>query len=321
MKVIRRHILANNSYATKTCAVAILAAPVCKQTDTSSSSHTGPRQFTQMHSDLIMDLDQKSESKRMPTSDSVLFFSGPPFKREFIHPSMEGARKSTETIEGEANTKFPKLFQLRDPETVDEFAERSLTPSLVSFDIPYPVQHALLVTTQNILEKCCYEFARKWFPFELEAAGWNCAEAVELTKWTRVILKHSEWLPCEAFAEGLLSQDVLASVQLLRHTAVHRLRTTARGVRKLIRDAVTFAETLGDSVWIPQLRDLLRQVETDIKDKENKEYALDSGTTAILQHELDGIVPRWNGCNLDDELAALFEVLPTRDLSAQSSIV
>ena len=132
---------------------------------------------------------------------------------------------------------------------VDTYLERSLTPSLIPFDIPYPVQHTLLVTTQNILEKCCYEFARKWFPYELEAAGWNCAEAVELTKWTRVILKHSEWLPCEAFAvEGPLSQDILAPVQLLRHTAVHRLRTSLEGVRKLIRDAVTFAEALRDSM-------------------------------------------------------------------------
>ncbi len=130
-----------------------------------------------------MDLDHKSESKRMPTSDSVLFFSGPPFKREFLHPRREGAGKSTEEVEQKAKMNFPKLFQLRDPEMTDTYSERSLTPSLLlPSDIPYQVQHALLVTTQNILEKCCYEFAQKWFPFELEATGWNCAEAVELTK-------------------------------------------------------------------------------------------------------------------------------------------
>jgi hypothetical protein len=267
----------------------------------------------------MMELGQKSESRRMPTSESVLFFSGPPIKREFLPSKREGARKRTEEIEEKANTNFPKLFQPRDPEVVDAYLERSLTPSLIPFDIPYPVQHTLLVTTQNILEKCCYEFARKRFPYELEAAGWNCAEAVELTKWTRVILKHSDWLPCEAFAvEGPLSQDMLAPVQLLRHTAVHRLRTSLEGVRKLIRDAVTFAEALRDSVWIPQLRDLLRQVEAEIKDKENSEYALDGGITAILQNQLDGIVPRWDGCNLDDEIAALFEMLPTRDLTAEN---
>ncbi|KAH8726696.1 hypothetical protein GQ44DRAFT_771071 [Phaeosphaeriaceae sp. PMI808] len=273
-----------------------------------------------MQSGMVMDLDQKSESKRLPTSDSMLFFACPPFKRDFLHPRREGARKSTEEIERKVKMNFPKLFQLRDPEMTDAYSERSLAPSpLLPSDIPYQVQHALLVTTQNILEKCCYEFARKWFPLELEAIGWNCAEAVELTKWTRVILKHSEWLPREAFAvEELLSQDVLASVQRLRHTAVHRLRTTLRGVRKLIRDAVTFAEALRDSIWIPQLRDLLRRVEAEIKDKENKEYALDGGITAILQNQLDGIVLRWNNCNLDDEIAELFEMLPTRDLTAQN---
>ncbi len=107
-------------------------------------------------------------------------------------------------------------------------------------------------------------------------------------------------------------------MQLLRHTAVHRLRTTVRGVRKLILDAVTFAEALRDSIWIPQLRDLLGRVEAEIKDKENKEYALDGGITAILQNQLDGVVPRWNGFNLDDEVAALFEMLPTRDLTTQN---
>ncbi|KAB2099664.1 hypothetical protein AG0111_0g12047 [Alternaria gaisen] len=250
----------------------------------------------------------------------MLFFSGPPFKREFLHPRRGGAGKSTEEIEQKAKTNFPKLFQLRDPEITNAYSERSLTPSLLlPSDIPYQVQHALLVTTQNILEKCCYEFARKWFPFELEAIGWNCAEAVELTKWTRVILKQSEWLPREAFAfEESLSQDVLASVQLLRHTAVHRLRTTARGVRKLIRDAVTFAEALRDSIWMPQLKDLLTQVEAEIREQENKEYALDSGITAILQNQLNGVAPRWNGSNLDDEIAALFEMLPIRDLTEQN---
>ena len=105
----------------------------------------------------------------MPTSESVLFFSGPPFKREFLHLKKEGA--GTEEIEEKANTNFPKLFKSRDPEIVDGYPEQSLTPSQVPFDIPYPVQHTLLVTAQNILKKCCYEFARKWFPFQLEAAG------------------------------------------------------------------------------------------------------------------------------------------------------
>jgi len=99
------------------------------------------------------------------------------------------------------------------------------------------------------------------------------------------MLKHSEWLPCEAFAvEELLLQDVLVSAQFLRHTAVHCLRSTIRRLRKLIQDAVTFAEALRDSIWIPNLRGLLRRVEAEIKDKENKVYPLDGGIMTILRN-------------------------------------
>ena len=30
------------------------------------------------------------------------------------------------------------------------------------------------------------------------------------------------------------------------------------------------------------------------------------------------MVPSWNGCNLNDKIAELFEMLPTRDLTAQN---
>ena len=218
-----------------------------------------------------------------------------------------------EKLEQKTRMNFPKLFQRRDLEMTDPYSGQSSTPSLFPSNVPYQAQHALLVTTQNILEKCCYGFAKKWFPLELEATGLNCAEALELTKWTRIILKHSKWLPREAFAvEGSFSlEEILASVQPLRHTAVHRLRSTARGVHKLMRDSVTFAEALRDSMWIPKLRNLLRQAETEFETKTNDEYALDGGITAILQNQLHGVVPQWNGYNLNDEIVALFEMLPT----------
>lgn len=188
---------------------------------------------------------------------------------------------------------------------------RSTIPSLYTCDIPYKDQHSILVTAQNILEKCCYEFARQWFPLELENAGWDCAEALELTKWTRVILNYSERLPNTAFAVGrTLSQEVLISVHSLRHTAVHRLRTTGSGVTELIRCAVTFTETLKDSIRMLQLEDLYRQVKAKIKEKEDEEYALDGGITAILQNQLDGIIPQGNDCGIEEEIAALFEILP-----------
>jgi len=186
-----------------------------------------------------------------------------------------------------------------------------MTPLLYPSDIPYIFQHTILVTAQSILEKCCYEFAKHWFPSKLENAGWDCAEAVELTKWTRII-SHSEKLPSDALAAGRsLSQDVLISVDLLRHTAVHRLRTTARGVSKLIQYALKFTETLKDSTRTLELEELYRQIEAKIEETERDEYALDGGVTAMLQNKLDGIVPQGNDYSLEEEITALFEVLPT----------
>jgi hypothetical protein len=45
----------------------------------------------------------------------------------------------------------------------------------------YAPTRVIDTATQSILEKCCYKFARKWFPSKLENTGRNCAEAVELT--------------------------------------------------------------------------------------------------------------------------------------------
>lgn len=50
---------------------------------------------------------------------------------------------------------------------------------------------------------------------------------------------------------------------------------------------------------------------TKLKDIELDEYALDEGITAKLQNELDGIVPQGSDYSLEEEIAALFEMLPT----------
>jgi hypothetical protein len=191
--------------------------------------------------------NQKSENIPPQISDSTLFFQSPPFKRWSLDPTPQETRKTCAIgiaeSERKTRTKFPELFRLRDQN--DQFAEQyalqSITPSRHPSYIPYITQHIILGTAQNILEECCYDFSGQWFPSELENRGWDCAEAVELTKWTRIINEHSEKLPSYAFAAGrTLSKDILISVHLLRHTAVHRLRITAREVGKLIQYALKF---------------------------------------------------------------------------------
>ena len=63
-----------------------------------------------MQSTMMIDLDQKSESKRLPTSNSMLFFSGLLFKREFLHPGRKGDEESTEEIQHKVKMNFQKLF-------------------------------------------------------------------------------------------------------------------------------------------------------------------------------------------------------------------
>lgn len=47
---------------------------------------------------MMIDFDQKSKSKHLLISNSILFFAGSIFKHEFIHLRREGARKSIEEI-------------------------------------------------------------------------------------------------------------------------------------------------------------------------------------------------------------------------------
>jgi hypothetical protein len=77
----------------------------------------------------------------------------------------------------------------------------------------------------------------------LKEKKWECAEAVELTKWTRALTQHCDKLPTGAIANVLEAplNDVLSSTNVLRHTAVHRLSTSARGIHKMIQSASKLA--------------------------------------------------------------------------------
>ncbi|PVH90454.1 hypothetical protein DM02DRAFT_712176 [Periconia macrospinosa] len=140
-------------------------------------------------------------------------------------------------------------------------------PSLYPSRIPYVAQHIILTTTQHILEECCFDFVKRWQPSIVLNKGWDCAEAGELTKWTRIISKHSGKLPAHAFtlSEGSSLDFVLVSTNKLRHSAVHRLRLTARGVSQLVEAARNLAEALQDSLRTSQLKELQLDIDSKVK--------------------------------------------------------
>jgi len=143
-----------------------------------------------------------------------------------------------------------------------------------------------LTTAQRMLEECCFGFTKMWLPSLLDERGWDCAEAIELTKWTHIVAKRLDKLPTHAFAiDASPLKEVLFSTHRLRHTAVHRLPTTARGINELIQCAMEFTATLQDSVRAAQLEELHNEIDSKIKAMElNKNVLEDS-----VSHELEEI--------------------------------
>lgn len=147
-------------------------------------------------------------------------------------------------------------------------------PSLYPVQFPFRLQYLILARTQKLLEECCYDFTLKYAPNLLTDKKWDCAEAIELNKWTLTIIKRYGKLPAGAFKKPDSNfHHVLLAVNKLRHSAVHRLRISAKGIVQMIDAAVKFAENLSDSVRASQLEELYNELKSKIKSQElNKNY-------------------------------------------------
>lgn len=107
---------------------------------------------------------------------------------------------------------------------------------------------------------------------------------MELTRWTRTLAKHATTVTGSALHEVLFSTDKL------RNTAVHRVRSTARGVLELIKTGVKMCETLHDGLRAAQLDGLHDEIESNIKSMEVDKNTLEDGLVVALaeikrQHE------------------------------------
>lgn len=178
-----------------------------------------------------------------------------------------------------------------------------LPPKLNDFDIqslyltfiPYRVQHLLLTVTQRLLEECCFEFATKWLPNVLKERKWDCAEAVELNRWVRVLLKYSGSLPQHAFNNdgNLPLKTILLPINALRHSAVHRLHISTPKIANMIESAAKVASVLGDQRRAMQLIELQQEMQTQSstleiwKDKLRTNFAGDLQHIAKQRAELD----------------------------------
>ena len=147
-------------------------------------------------------------------------------------------------------------------------------PSLYPVLFPFRVQHVILTRSQKLLEECCYDFTQQWMPSLLADKKWECAEAIELNKWAYTISKRHGKFPDGAFKKSStnLAESLLA-VNKLRHSSVHRLHTSAKGIIQMLDAAVKFAETLSDVARATQLEELSKEVKSKVKSQElNKNY-------------------------------------------------
>ncbi len=143
-------------------------------------------------------------------------------------------------------------------------------PSLYPSYLPYRAQHLILNTAQQILEESCFDFAMTSVPSLLQERKWECAAAGELTQWTKIFRSNraKPWASTLGtdFGSGE-ARGMLTAVSNLRHTAVHRLPTTARGVSQLLESAVKLMQVLEDGLRAAQLEELWSDVNSKIKSK------------------------------------------------------
>lgn len=152
-------------------------------------------------------------------------------------------------------------------------------PSLYPTYFTYEVQHKLLNTVQSLLEQCCYDWAKRWIPALLDEKNWTCAEAVELGKWAEVLPRRFNQVGSHATSldsGGSLKSALIATHQL-RHAAVHRLPTSAKGIDKMLHSAVYLAKVLHDTSYIFKLEAVLKQFQSKAQDMELHKNQLENG--------------------------------------------
>ena len=156
---------------------------------------------------------------------------------------------------------------LDSPQSTSRAQHALSIPRLHPVYLPFKTQHKTLILVQSLLEECCLEFGNTWVPDLMEARKWTEAESIELTEWTKRFVKYARSLPPSAIqpVPGKSIAEVLFGTSTLRHSAVHRLPTSAAGISKMLSAAITFAEALNDSKRAEKVAEIKMQLEASIE--------------------------------------------------------
>ena len=158
-------------------------------------------------------------------------------------------------------------------------------PRLHPVYLPFKTQHKILVLVQSLLEECCLDFGNAWVPDLMEAQKWHEAESIELTQWIKKVVKYIKSLPPSAIKPiaGKSISQIFFGTSTLRHSAVHRLPTSAAGILNMLSAAITFAEALNDFKRAEKVTDIKAQLEASIEEIVQHQNLLQGKLTAQLE--------------------------------------
>ncbi|RYP90803.1 hypothetical protein DL770_003064 [Monosporascus sp. CRB-9-2] len=198
---------------------------------------------------------------------------------------VEEAEADTDGEAGEATVVNGNEAESHDTAEASNPMKPAVLPSLYPIFIPYKAQHLILNEAQRLLEESCFEFLQKWLPSTLEQKGWECASSIELTKSMRLIARNAAGIPKEAFIDlgNIPLEQILFAANELRHSAVHRLPNTARGIRDLCKSAVTLATTLGDNIRAIKLEEMCHELDDKMETMKLNKNALEITAMARLE--------------------------------------
>lgn len=167
---------------------------------------------------------------------------------------------------------------------------------------------------QDVLEHACFRFAEGAITPELHKQGWDSADCVELNCWMGVFRSRENLFDVEKVATLNKSfGELLSSISQIRHTAVHRLKTTAGRVESFLTDAETLAALLCDESCARQLARLRRETHSVVeefgrnKDLLEVRYMEKCKEIAARRAELDRIeMAAWEAMLEEDKQYQIF---------------
>ncbi|KAM4058694.1 hypothetical protein HRG_006354 [Hirsutella rhossiliensis] len=111
--------------------------------------------------------------------------------------------------------------------------------------LPFAAQHEMLRRLQTILEAVCYGYGMRVMPRVMRLRRWDCPEAAELHEMVDTFMSKDEHF-LETGRTTVPLEELLQSISLIRHAAVHRIPMTVVQANKFLRDAEALALMLGD---------------------------------------------------------------------------